>query len=80
MFYNKPKHYDLTDISNQRGIFYNFLKILKQDFNEKIFDYNRKDQKLKLFPPKNFPIQSKLTSQILIKVLKSSKMMKNTLK
>jgi len=49
MFYNKPKHYDLTDISNQRGIFYNFLKILKQDFNEKIFDkkINRYREKTK---------------------------------
>ena len=40
----------------------------------------RMSQKLKIFPPKRFPIQSKLTSQISIKVLKPSKMVKNTLK
>ena len=40
----------------------------------------RMDQKLKHYPPKNFPIQSKLTSQISMKVSKPAKIVKNELK
>ena len=40
----------------------------------------RMDQNLKLYPPKNFSIQSKLTSQILMKVSKPPKTVKNELK
>ena len=38
------------------------------------------DQKLKLFSPKHFPIQSKLTSQTSMKVLKFYKNSENDLK
>ena len=40
----------------------------------------RMDQKLKVYPPKNFSIQAKLTSQISMKVSKSPKLVEKWVK